>query len=50
MASPAKMHCALCQVKKCRTDQRDCYDAATEHLQRYDDHEVAQLHRAAHAG
>ncbi len=47
MASPAKMHCALCPVKKCRSDQRDCYEAAVEHLQRYENDEVAPLHRVA---
>ena len=49
MVRKIKPHCALCQAKECRTDEKDCFEAAGEHLQMYDEGDLAQLHRAATA-
>ena len=49
MARRIKPHCALCQVRECRTDEKDCFEAAPAHLQMYDEGDLARLHRAATA-
>jgi uncharacterized metal-binding protein len=49
MVRTIKPHCALCQTKECRTDEKDCYEAAEQHLAMYDAGDLAPLHRAATA-
>jgi uncharacterized metal-binding protein len=49
MVQRIKPHCALCQLKECRTDEKDCFEAAAAHLELYDDGDLGELHRAATA-
>jgi uncharacterized metal-binding protein len=49
MVRRVKPHCALCQFKECRYGEKDCFDAAQQHLAMYDDGHTAHIHRAATA-
>ena len=49
MRRTGKARCAPCRTKACRTEGKDCFDAAEAHLSLYGDERITALHRAATA-
>lgn len=49
MGRETSIHCARCEKKECASDGKDCFKAAEDSRQIYQDERIAGLHRAATA-